>query len=166
MSCDKYARMIIKQGSGLPTVPASADHRDGSWLDTDIYQGELYMDTDTGQVYTRANGTIIAVDGPTALTYEALLTQSGSNDPTAVVNENTIGAIVWTRVNAGHYRGTLSSAFTADKTHAFIQMNSDSKLCFIERGSANVVDVYTTNGSLVKTDGILTSTAVRIKVYL
>ena len=166
MSCDKYARMIIKRGSGIPTVPASADHRDGSWLDTDIYPGELYQDTDTGIVYTRSNGDIIAVDGPKSKTYEALLTQSGSGDPTVVVNENTIGTIVWTRVNTGHYRGTLASAFTADKTHAFIQSSAETALCFISRNSNNVVDVYTTDQTLAKTDGKLSSTPVRIKVYL
>jgi hypothetical protein len=166
MSCDKYYRMIIKRASGLPTVPASADHRDGSWILTDIYEGELYQDTDTGIVYTRSNGTIISVDGPTAKTYEALLTQTGTGNPTVVVNENSLGTIVWTRVNVGQYRGTLVSAFTADKTHAFIQSGSEDFITFISRSKANIVDVYTTDKTLTKSDGILSSTPVRIKVYL
>jgi hypothetical protein len=62
MSCDKNARMIIKQGSGVPTIPLSADHRDGTWIMTDIYEGEQYLDTDTGLVYTR-NGSSIIVSG-------------------------------------------------------------------------------------------------------
>ena len=166
MSCDKYYRMIIKRASGLPTVPASADHRDGSWILTDIYEGELYQDTDTGIVYTRANGTIISVDGPTAKTYEALLTQTGTGNPTVVVNENSLGTIVWTRVNVGQYRGTLVSAFTADKTHAFIQGGTENNLAFINRSNANVMEVITADNTLTRADGVLSSTPVRIKVYL
>lgn len=61
-------RFGVKQGSGVPTIPASSDHQDGTWLATDIYEGEMYQDTDTGLVYTRdaingitnANGTPVA----------------------------------------------------------------------------------------------------------
>lgn len=165
MSCDRYARMIIKRGQGLPTIPPSADHRNGDWLDTDIYEGELYQDTDTGVIYTRSNGTIISVDGPTAKTYEALLTQTGTGNPTAVVNENTIGAISWSRVNAGHYRGTRATAFTNNKTHPFIQSMGNDDRCYISRQNANVIEVFTTNSAGTLTDGILDSTAIRIKVY-
>lgn len=56
--CDKSSRMIIKQGSGVPTIPPSADHRNGDWIATDIYEGEFYQDTDTGLVYTRSGGNI------------------------------------------------------------------------------------------------------------
>jgi hypothetical protein len=165
MSCDRYARMIIKRGQGPATVPPSADHRNGDWIETDIYEGELYMDTDTGIVYIRSNGTIITVDGPTAKTYEALLSQSGTSNPTVIENENTIGAIVWTRQNTGHYRGTLTGAFTNHKVHAFIQSTSEDEICFVERNNDNSIDVYTCNKSLVRTDSLLNDTAIRIKIY-
>lgn len=78
MSCDKYARMIIKMGTGIATVPASSDHRNGDWIATDIYDGELYLDTATGIIYTSVNGVIqIAVYGTstnfanTNLTFDA-----------------------------------------------------------------------------------------------
>lgn len=165
MSCDKYARMIIKRGQGIPTIPPSADHRNGDWIETDIYEGELYMDTDTGMIYTRSNGTIISVDGPTAKTYEALLSQSGTGSPTAIENENTIGAIVWSRVNTGHYRGTLSGAFTDHKVHAFIQSSSEDEICFVERGNVNYIDVYTCAKTLNRADSLLNDTPIRIKIY-
>jgi hypothetical protein len=38
--------MVTKQGSGVATIPPSADHRNGDWISTDIYQGEMYLDTD------------------------------------------------------------------------------------------------------------------------
>jgi hypothetical protein len=50
---DETRRIIIKKGAGTPTIPTSADHRDGSWLATDLYIGEFYMDTVTGNIYTR-----------------------------------------------------------------------------------------------------------------
>ena len=56
---DLTARIIIKKGEGTPTIPASSDHRDGSWLSTDIYEGELYLDTINGLNYTRYDNTIV-----------------------------------------------------------------------------------------------------------
>ena len=50
---DETRRIIIKKGAGIPTIPTSPDHRDGSWLATDLYIGEFYMDTVTGSIYTR-----------------------------------------------------------------------------------------------------------------
>lgn len=58
MCQDQSARMIIKRGSGVPTIPVSADHRNGDWIATDIYEGEFYQDTATGIVYTRNGATI------------------------------------------------------------------------------------------------------------
>ena len=52
-------RIIIKKGTGAPTIPSSSDHTDGTWLSTDIYEGELYLDTVTGLNYTRYDSTIV-----------------------------------------------------------------------------------------------------------
>lgn len=59
MCYDEKKRQVIKRGAGVPTIPVSTDHRNGDWIDTDIYEGELYMDTNTGQTYTRSGATII-----------------------------------------------------------------------------------------------------------
>ena len=62
MSCPTTKeRRAIKKGSGVPTVPVSADHQDGSWISTDIYEGELYIDTDTGYLYIRNGAAIIGL---------------------------------------------------------------------------------------------------------
>ena len=50
---DITKRIIIKKGSGIATIPSSSDHRDGTWLATDIYMGEFYMNTVNGKIYTR-----------------------------------------------------------------------------------------------------------------
>lgn len=54
----EYKRIIIKKGSGVPTIPASNDHTDGTWLATDLYVGEFYMDTATDKIYMRTAGGI------------------------------------------------------------------------------------------------------------
>ena len=46
-------RILIKKGVGIATVPSSSDHSDGTWLATDIYIGEFYMNTTNGKIYTR-----------------------------------------------------------------------------------------------------------------
>jgi hypothetical protein len=51
--CIERARLLIKRGNGKPTIPTSNDHTDGTWLTTDIYVGEQYLDLDTGVIYTR-----------------------------------------------------------------------------------------------------------------
>lgn len=52
--------------------------------------------------------------------YTARITQAGSADPVASdIAENSIGAIVWTRVTDGVYLGTLTGAF-ANNTKVFI----------------------------------------------
>ena len=56
---DETRRIIIKKGAGTPTIPTSNDHRDGSWISTDIYEGELYLDTTNGLNYTRYDNTIV-----------------------------------------------------------------------------------------------------------
>jgi len=92
MCQDKFERRQIKMGSGVPTIPASTDHRNGDWIATDIYDGEFYMDTDTGLTYTR-NGSIIQMsDGRKAQSiWKALITQTGTSAPSLTVIENSLG---------------------------------------------------------------------------
>lgn len=70
MSCGgaevEYARIVNKQGNGVPTVPLSDDHDDGSWLDTDMYIGEWYLDLDTDILYIRTSAGIVQVYDPAA----------------------------------------------------------------------------------------------------
>lgn len=64
-----------------------------------------------------SNGTIKKKAKSNTKVYRALFNQSGTSAPTVTVLENTFGGnIVWTRAGAGWYVGTLSGAFTANKT--------------------------------------------------
>tara|TARA_R110000868_G_scaffold279203_1_gene539275 strand:- start:22310 stop:22825 length:516 start_codon:yes stop_codon:yes gene_type:complete len=89
---DINARIIIKQGSGVPTIPASTDHRNGDWLATDIYEGEMYMDNDTGLTYTSNGGVIQMADGSKQrLVFKANISQSGVAAPVVTIIENSLG---------------------------------------------------------------------------
>lgn len=48
--------------------------------------------------------------------YRALLTQSGTDAPVATVLENTLGNIVWTRIDNVTWNATLAGAFPVNKT--------------------------------------------------
>ena len=58
MSETQYARIITKASTGVPTIPPSADHSNGDWISTDIYEHELYLDDATGKIYTNIGGVI------------------------------------------------------------------------------------------------------------
>jgi len=59
----------------------------------------------------------VAVDARPYKVYTALLTQTGTSEPTAVVLENTFpGGMVWSRISAGVYRVAQLGAFTDGKT--------------------------------------------------
>lgn len=54
MRCnDEFRRIVNKRGEGEPTIPASDDHQNGDWIDTDLYEGESYEDVLTGKLYYR-----------------------------------------------------------------------------------------------------------------
>ena len=56
--------------------------------------------------------------------YNASLVQTGTNAPVATVMSNGLSAaIAWTREGVGVYVGTLTGAFTANKTSVIVQSN-------------------------------------------
>lgn len=82
----EYARMVIKAGTVVPTIPVSADHQNGDWLDSDIYVGEWYMNVTDGKVYTRTPADVIvevAISGGAAVN---LYTADGTLTGTRVVS--------------------------------------------------------------------------------
>jgi hypothetical protein len=105
--------------------------------------------------------------------YSALLSQSGTDAPTATVLENTIGDIVWSRTGVGDYKGTLADAFTANKT--WIQLATIFGISAIYRNDANEIEIFTegqvvTSGSpdvysFPAADAQLYETAIEIRVY-
>ena len=79
--------------------------------------------------------------------YTALLTQSGTDAPEAIVFENTLGGTVtWTYEDVGLYLATCSGCFTENKTMTILSLwgddNATPRLGYIEWVSVN--NIYTT----------------------
>ncbi len=58
------ARMIQKRSSTpleVPTIPASDNHTDGSWIPTDIYDGEFFLNIPDQKLYQRVGAAIIQI---------------------------------------------------------------------------------------------------------
>jgi hypothetical protein len=98
--------------------------------------------------------------------YKIIITQSSTSDP--VVNNilfNTIGNIVWTRISIGLYYGTLTGAFTNQKTFLSISPLA-SVLYEIYQNDANTIVIKTLDiSTLTFMDGGLNKTSILIEVY-
>jgi len=118
------------------------------------------------------SGTLATLDDiPTTpyKVYTALLTQSGTSAPTAIVLENTIGNIVWSYDNVGMYNAVLIGGFTIDKTCAFITSRGIgagfgivTSANIINNGSQVMVITQNDSGPI---NGNLSSTSIEIRVY-
>jgi len=117
--------------------------------------------------YVKGDGTLSAG----YKVYTALLTQTGTAAPTAIVLENTLGGtVLWTRATNGVYVGTLSSAFTTNKTVVFCTKDTTSPtgtagvMIRASWGSASTVGISVLN-NVGGIDGQLANTSIEIRVY-
>lgn len=110
----------------------------------------------------------MAYDPPKYKEYVALLSQTGTDAPTAVIlGSNTVGSIVWTRGAAGEYVGTLTGAFVENKTFLLPGTFSETGsviLTSLVRTSANTIAMQTKNSSLTNID-VWTNIPVLIRIY-
>lgn len=105
-------RIIIKKGDGWPTVPASNDHTDGTWITTDIYEAELYQDTSTGNLYSRDSGGIYKIN----LDYTDFIEDAINNgEVTKAPTENAVFDALALKENSIS-AGTTSQYYRGDKT--------------------------------------------------
>jgi hypothetical protein len=101
--------------------------------------------------------------------YTALLTQSGTDAPVAIVLQNTLGGTpTLTRIVAGQYRITLSSAFTLDKTFLLSTGTFDNEQCTINYkiNSTNSIDIVSYDVVIAgDADDMLVNASIEIRVY-
>jgi hypothetical protein len=123
------------------------------------------------------NGQVLQTNGSSTLSwfgakkYVALLTQTGTSAPTAIVLENTLsGTPTLTRTGIGSYELTLNSEFTTDKTWVVggsADNNAgggDFATLDIRRLNANKITLITYDNFSVS-DNMLVSTSIEIRVY-
>jgi hypothetical protein len=96
--------------------------------------------------------------------YNAVLTQSDTFAPVATVLQNTLGGtVVWTRDSEGSYRGTLTNAFTPNKT--LVQAtNSTIKINKVNNQDPDYIELLMYDYNEGLQDGF-TKLFLEIKVY-
>ena len=99
--------------------------------------------------------------------YVATISQAGTADPTAIILENTIGDIVWTRLGVGQYEGLLLGAFPdADRTYTIIsQANSSQGVYYITWANADSILVEWYDFAYTPADSTLLNNTIEIRVY-
>jgi hypothetical protein len=133
--------------------------------DATIDEDGIYTDNLT--VYGKVNG--IPVDPP-YYRYTALLSQSGTADPTADVKESSFGDIVWTRQNQGEYQGAiqnwdLGAILGSELTVMINNVNFDGVISAQYVPSNNTIDILTTQIGVGFVDNYLVNTTIEIRYY-
>jgi hypothetical protein len=119
-------------------------------------------------VTSTLNGRAVSDILPTYTKYIALISQSSTSAPTVIELENTIGAIVWTRSATGVYFGTLTGAFTANKTYVMLSNVVADSIVMAERKDDNSIQISTTNlhsPTAAYHDSHLSNNTLEIRVY-
>ena len=79
---NEFRRMIIKVSSitnEVATIPTTNDHTDGSWIATDIYIGELFLNIADDVLQTRTDTGIVTLGGGASATAFTGLTDTPAN---------------------------------------------------------------------------------------
>ena len=165
--CDS---IVINGGNVSIQISGPSFPADGSVTAAKINSGNA----GDGQVLT-ADGSggaaweAPAGGGPGYLKYVALLTQTGAFSPVAVVLENTLGAVAWTRNFSGIYYGTLEGAFPEGKTWCSYSRGAEDTGVVVGffRSSNDNVYLLQSNGSLGSGDTVdgLINSSIEIRVY-
>ena len=137
------------------------------------YLSELTEATALGtgdRVPVLESSTVKYVDGAELtpyLKYVALLSQSGTDAPTATVLENTLGGtVVYAYDGTGTFSGTLAGVFTAGKSWISATLNSDLSAGYIVTAEFPDEDSFVliqrnSGGSVINQAGIY----IEIRVY-
>jgi len=114
-----------------------------------------------GIITPRINGAIAV-----AQTYVALLTQSGTDAPTAVLLADNIGGITWTRTNTGQYLGTPVTPFDALNTFVIIgNVEHDYLASAYVNSDGNIVVHTTKTQNHAHTDSQLRNSPIEVRIY-
>lgn len=140
----------------------------------DAADGLLKTKDSSGVVETLATAEGIADTEPKV--YRALLTQSGTDAPVAIILENTLGDVpVWSYIDVGEYNCSLIGVFGLQKTLTSITNNIDevkahSRILKIDDDSIKVrTGEYNFTApdtfEFIPINGYLINTSIEILVY-
>lgn len=160
---------------------STAPNAKGSKLSFNEMDNNLYYLQSIGYTGITYSANTVTLTNPTGGTistqinneynkYVALLTQTSSNEPTAIVLENNLGNITYTYDSVGFYKMSGDTLFTEDKTVIFNTQMSSSGAANIQifRNNDNELYIFTalfTSGDFYANDDVLSNTAIEIRVY-
>ena len=114
-----------------------------------------------GIITPQINGVTIASGG-----YVALLSQVGTNDPTAIVLGDTIGGITWTRTAQGEYLGTPINPLDPTNTFVIIgNVEHDYQAAAYVNSDGNIVVVTCRNSGHQHDDDKLLYSPIEVRIY-
>lgn len=114
-----------------------------------------------GIITPRINGAAAV-----AQTYVALLTQSGTADPSAVVLANNLGEIRWTRTNMGEYLGTPITPFDSLNTFVIIgNVEHDYQASAFVNSDGDIVVITCRNSGHQHEDDKLLNSPIEVRIY-
>jgi len=151
--------------TGIGTYATVSDALAPSYMVTVVGGGSVV----TPVFYNGTNWVPVMADSRPYKVYTALLTQTGSGAPTVTVLENTIGDIVWTRLSAGLYNGTLTGAFLASKTAVYLTNGGNIATPAIFNIYADTVNTISLKSiaslSGMVADSLVNTATLEIRVY-
>lgn len=129
----------------------------------DTAVGAVYYNTSTKFSWNWNIGAQAWVAAPKV--YRALLTQSGTDAPTAVVLENTLGdTLVWTYEESGSYKADGTVPYAEISTMVFVGNKSFGGGTGHAFAVGNII-VYSFDATGAPVDSTLSATPIEILVY-
>jgi len=112
------------------------------------------------------NGQSVSNALPTYSKYIALISQTGTNDPTLSILENDLGDLVFTRAAIGRYEATLTGAFpTQGQVYLMVANSQVDTYLRIFWTSTDTIEIRTLDFTNTLTDGLLDYNTLEIRVY-
>jgi len=117
--------------------------------------------SEDGIITPRINGAAAV-----AQTYVALLTQNGTAAPSAVVLADNIGAITWTRIATGEYKGTPTTPFDSLNTFVIIgNVEHDYLASAYVNSDGDIVVITCRTQNHQHADSRLLNSPIEVRIY-
>jgi hypothetical protein len=123
MSCniEQDVRLITKYStiSGVtPTIPLSGSHNDGTWLPTDLYIGEVFLNSADNLTWIRTDNGIVPLAGSfsatSSFTGDFVPTTGGTFSGCVYIPCLTVGSASIDELTAGTVSGYMIGTFSGD----------------------------------------------------
>lgn len=106
---------------------------------------------------------------PAIKIYSALLSQTGTNNPTAIVmnssSNNFLGNIIWTYFDVGSYIGTLTDEFPDENKVLILTGTVNEVGATLEIAWNNINSVYAISQTTIPSNDLYRNFPIEIRVY-